>query len=657
MKFEQIMTKYPKQMNRILLRNFEELDCILLVNNKTEHYEIIKSDEAWDVYLKKCSDRTELFANLFCQTKSVDAGIDQGYQMFWDKTVFEKERFESEIHLSLGENERLYRLSMRKISEEESVVAFRRLERFSENGDLNSEKIDALQNNYLFSMIVDLKKDLCLNSNVAELSMQNRNYANLSYSDWRLRVSTVVMESEKDNFLRVSSPEHIINQLEQRPSFHIVLRMRNLSGKYVWSRLAFARTRDFSRNNPRFIYTVEDIEEEMKELLSQDSVVNAVAEQNEKLMEATKARTKLFSNMSHEIRTPLNSILGLNEVILRDSTEPEIQRYAKDIRNSGKYMLGLINDILDSSKIEAGKMEIVEVEYAPEEMLNEIGTMISAQVLEKDLGFLVDISPELPKRLYGDVVRVTQIIMNLLTNAVKYTTEGNVFFGIEGITEKSGEFALKVTVKDTGIGIIEEDLDKLTSAYKRVGLGFAQKIEGTGLGLYIVTSLLEQMGGTLSVESVYQKGSTFSFVLPQKVVNIEAAVEKDEKSFDASEKRILVIDDMPMNLRVVSALLKPYGARVDLANGGKTGLMMMQKNQYDLVFIDHMMPDLDGIETLHKMRDLGGEYAKVPAVALTSNAQSGAKEYYLKEGFNEYLDKPIVTAKLESVIRNYLTRV
>ena len=383
---------------------------------------------------------------------------------------------------------------------------------------------------------------------------------------------------------------------------------------------------------------------------------------------ANRAKSEFLSNMSHEIRTPINAVMGMGEMILRESREPQTLEYAQNLQGAAKSFLGLINDILDFSKIEAGKMDIIPVEYELGSLLNDLVNMIQKRAEKKGLEFLVEASPDLPSVLFGDEIRIKQVITNILTNGVKYTEKGCVTLQVSHETAEDGCIILEVSVKDTGIGIKEEDMKKLFSAFERIEEKRNRGIEGTGLGMNITRQLLSLMGTELHVESVYGRGSVFSFRLRQKVMNsaplgdfkeaCRDALDRREtyrEKFTAPEARILVVDDTVMNLTVVKGLLKQTKVQVDTAESGAECLNMAEKCSYDVIFLDHRMPGMDGIETLKKLRELPEEHNRtVPVISLTANAISGAREEYLAAGFQDYLTKPIDSNRLEELLMEYL---
>jgi signal transduction histidine kinase/DNA-binding response OmpR family regulator len=385
---------------------------------------------------------------------------------------------------------------------------------------------------------------------------------------------------------------------------------------------------------------------------------------------ANEAKSTFLSNMSHEIRTPINAVLGMNEMILRESREPNVIEYAENIHTAGSTLLGLINDILDFSKIEAGKMEIIPVDYDLSSVFNDLVNMIHTRADAKGLELLLDFDQETPKLLYGDEIRIKQVITNILTNAVKYTEKGSVTFSVkfERVPDAPDSVLLCVAVKDTGIGIKPEDMEKLFSKFERIEEKRNRNVEGTGLGMTITLNLLEKMGSSLQVESTYGVGSTFSFKLRQRVNKWEPLGDykasyqellkghkKYREKFTAPEALVLMVDDNPMNLTVFKSLIKQTKVQVDTANDGDEGLLLAKEKKYDIIFLDHMMPGKDGIETLHELKKQeSGPNRNTPVICLTANAISGAREQYIEAGFNDYLTKPIDTDKLEEMLLTYL---
>ena len=388
--------------------------------------------------------------------------------------------------------------------------------------------------------------------------------------------------------------------------------------------------------------------------------------------EASQAKSDFLANMSHEIRTPINAIIGMNEMILRECRERNIRDYAEDVKNAGRTLLELVNQILDFSKIEAGKIEIMPVEYDLASVLNDLVNMIQPRVNEKGLELELDFDKTLPAALYGDEMRVKQIITNILTNAVKYTEKGKIsfFVGYERIPEEPDGIYLRVAVQDTGIGIKEEDMEKLFVEFERIEEKRNRNIEGTGLGMAITLNLLKMMGSTMQVDSIYGQGSTFSFVLKQKVMNWEPlgdyvasyhdsmkSQENYREKFTAPDARVLVVDDNHMNLVVFRNLLKRTKLQIAAAESGDACLELSQGQKYDVIFLDHMMPNKDGIETLRELRgQKDNPNLATTAICLTANALANAREQYIKAGFDDYLTKPIDSDKLEKMLLKYLPR-
>ena len=387
-------------------------------------------------------------------------------------------------------------------------------------------------------------------------------------------------------------------------------------------------------------------------------------------LQASQTKSEFLSNMSHEIRTPINAILGMDEMILRESKEPTTLEYAENLRHAGNSLLGIINDILDFSKIEAGKMEIIPVEYQLSSLLNDLVNMIHTRADKKSLKFIANANQKIPSILFGDEIRIKQVITNILTNAVKYTEKGSVTLEVDYKEKGTDSIILEVSIKDTGMGIKEEDIHKLFSAFERIEEKRNRTIEGTGLGMNITQQLLHLMGTTLKVESVYGQGSTFSFELEQRIVNREPIGDfeeafrnslKDHKEyrekFTAPDAEILVVDDTVMNLTVVKGLLKQTKIKIDTAESGYECLDMAMKKKYDLIFLDHRMPGMDGMETLHEMQMTpNNPNADTPVISLTANAISGAREQYLAAGFKDYLTKPINSVHLENMLIKYLPK-
>lgn len=655
-----------KKSQQIFDAIYKDTEAIFLLNKKEQTYEMLKGNAFWQELIGKTGSWSDLYTTVFIQNLvEQDPFKDNDYDQFNDEGFFLKERYQGTIIKYRDGKREAFGLYLVRVSEEFSGLIIQCVEEKLQRDWIELEKSYTIQEEYLFSMIVNLADDTCINPNTTEISAERQDYIQITYSDWRMKITNMFLESDRPLFLRMTAPEHIINTLEEQMSFGFEIQMMNMQGVFIWVRLRFTRMRGFSRENPCFVYTVQDIHEDMMRLLNQESTVQAIEEQNKRLQKADKEKTKYFSSMSHEIRTPINAILGMNEVILRESREENILSYARDIKSASKYLLSMVNDILDYSKIEAGKMEIVPVEYSTAEMIHSICNLVSIRLEQKDLQFHVKVAEDVPCKLYGDEIRISQVIVNLLTNSVKYTEKGSVTFSVETTKMENHSFALRVTVQDTGIGIRKEDQEKLFADYQRLDTERNRKIEGTGLGMSIVVGLLKQMDSQLEVESTYGEGSTFSFVLPQKIVDqtpiqLEkgaVAVKEDAQLTeiaDVSQRRILIVDDNLMNLRVAKALLRPYQLEVDVANSGRQCLEKLQGASYDIIFLDHMMPEMDGVQTLQEIQKMEAVNPGMQVIALTANASPGARDEYRSFGFTDYLEKPLTSDALDHVIRRYL---
>ena len=399
---------------------------------------------------------------------------------------------------------------------------------------------------------------------------------------------------------------------------------------------------------------------------------------------ANRAKSDFLANMSHEIRTPINAVLGMNEMILREERKAQtlkdgnphvmeealsnIGLYASDVKKAGHNLLAIVGDILDFSKIEAGQLNIVESPYQLSSLVNDLSNMMMFKAQDKGLDFSIDVEMSLPDELCGDEVRIRQILTNLLGNAVKYTETGSVRLSLRGEKQEDDKLLLTASVCDTGIGIKAEDKEKLFTRFQRLDMEKNSTLEGTGLGLVITHRLLQMMGGTIEVESVYGKGSVFTVTFPQKIISEAPIGDIRERfmtnmsengsykeSFHAPKARILIVDDTRINLSVVVNLLKNTKMQIDTATDGARAVNMAKKYAYDLIFMDQRMPEMDGTEAFHKIRETeNGASKDSPVICLTADAVIGAKERYLSEGFTDYLTKPVDSAALENMLIKYL---
>ena len=385
---------------------------------------------------------------------------------------------------------------------------------------------------------------------------------------------------------------------------------------------------------------------------------------------ANDAQSSFLSTVSHEIRTPINAIMGMNEIIIREAGNKQIERYALEIKDSSRTLLSLVNDLLDSSRLDADRLKIIPVEYDLSSSISDLVNMITSRAREKNLNLFVNVNEGLPHMLFGDEIRIKQCVLNLLTNAVKYTETGSITLNVDYEVVNRGSIILRFQVIDTGIGMKEEDLTHLFERFSRFDEKKNRNIEGTGLGMNIVNRLLALMGTELEVHSIYGKGSDFSFGVHQGVIDWDpigdynsmyekslAAQKKYHEKLRAPAAHLLIVDDMQVNLTVIKGLLKKTEIKIDTALSGKTAIELIKKNAYDMVFLDHRMPKMDGIETLISIRELtNNPNRNIPYIALTANAIAGARELYINAGFTDYLSKPVDSTELENLLIEYLPK-
>lgn len=381
---------------------------------------------------------------------------------------------------------------------------------------------------------------------------------------------------------------------------------------------------------------------------------------------ATKAKSEFLANMSHEIRTPINAIMGMNEMILRESEQDKIRDYAKDVDSASRNLLDIVNDILDFSKIESGMLEIIEDEYDLGEVIADVVGLVEMKAIDKNLKLKILVNPEMPCKLRGDEKRLREVIINILNNAVKYTDKGHIELKVDGdITDNS--LMLKIDISDTGQGIREEDIGKIFGGFERVNLKKNKNVEGTGLGLTITKNIVELMHGNISVKSEYGVGSVFTINIPQTIVDNERvgdykahkyATQKNEANYEqveAPNASVLIVDDNPMNLKVLGMLVKRTKMQITAANSGKLALEHMKNKHFDIILLDHMMPEMDGVETITAAKVMEGNMCTdTPIIALTANAIVGAREFYLEAGFDDYISKPVLPPVLMETLIKYL---
>ena len=524
-----------------------------------------------------------------------------------------------------------------------------------------TSQLASAANIYISSIYIDIINDKCDVIKAPETSSE------LIYREaerWGAQKAlTRIVNHINDNPTKQAALDFVnLCTLEERLGDNSVISQEYISLNDKWCVARFIvsdRTADGKLSH--VLLMVEDIDAEKKER-------EKLIDMSDRAIAANEAKSAFLSNMSHEIRTPINAMLGLNEMILRECDDPDILSYSTGINTAGHTLLGIVNDILDFSKIEAGKMEIIPVDYSLASMLNDLVNMVHTRADTKGLSIEVKVNSHIPDMLHGDEIRIKQVITNILTNSVKYTEKGCITFSLDFEKLTTQSIILKVSVKDTGIGIKAEDMGKLFSKFDRIEEKRNRHIEGTGLGMAITQSLLSMMGSSLNVKSEYGHGSTFSFNIMQSVVSPEeigdyestykesvAKTASYKEKFIAPDARVLVVDDTPLNLTVFVSLLKKTQVKIDTAESGIEAIKYACAQKYDVIFLDHMMPGKDGIETLHELSETPENLnPDTPVVCLTANAISGMREKYLEEGFDDYLTKPIDSTKLEETLMKYI---
>ena len=429
-----------------------------------------------------------------------------------------------------------------------------------------------------------------------------------------------------------------------------------LAGKYYEGHLRVVKDYEqVTRGYTILLVDVTDTHERIQEL-------NDMRKQAE---EASISKSNFLANMSHEIRTPMNAVVGMSELIIEECRGQKIYDYACDIKTAALNLLSIINDILDFSKVEAGKMELVEDEYFVQELVEDTIKLVQVVAEQKDLEVKVELAQDIPCKLCGDVGRIRQVLINLLNNAIKFTREGFVRLAVTGKYADEDTYKLQCVVQDTGVGIKEEDMTAIFESFRQLDMSHNRKSEGTGLGLAISKQLVTLMDGDIQVESEYGKGSTFTIQISQKVADkrtiaensmVRESVEnKKEQTFVSEEYKVLVVDDNAINRKLAVAMLRVYGFQISEADSGKAAIEKVKAERYDMILMDHMMPEMDGVEATKVIRSECSETAEgTIIVALTANAIQGAKEMYLEKGFDDFLSKPFDREKLNGMLKRWI---
>lgn len=413
-----------------------------------------------------------------------------------------------------------------------------------------------------------------------------------------------------------------------------------------------------------YIIIIDDLTDKIKTIEALEAARKSAEAARKSADDANNAKSNFLAQMSHEIRTPLNTVLGMNEMILRESDSETVSKYASYIKNAGQTLLGIINDILDLSKLEVGKTNIVAEDYNLKFVINDIINLVSLKIREKGLKFRLDMAKDIPMYLHGDVLRIKQVIINIMNNAVKYTDKGQITLGVGWEKADKESIMLIFEIRDTGRGIKKKDIERIFSPFERAEEQRNHTIEGNGLGLAITRKLVRLMGGEISVRSEFGKGSVFEVQILQRIVHekngenvlkLQNREKHEDTHISAPDAKILVVDDVETNRIVVKELLRVTDINVEVASSGEMCLELMKNNRYDLVLLDHMMPGMDGIETLKLIRKMENSPNKdTPVIAMTANAVLGAKSMYLAEGFDDYISKPIGYIELENLIKRYV---
>ncbi len=474
----------------------------------------------------------------------------------------------------------------------------------------------------------------------------------------------MIVEKYRDEFIKNHSPQRLISlykngEIEVAKELNIEIIGKDGNNQEIWMNESVLLMENVENEVIAFI-TLKDVSKERREERQLKQQLEAAAKEAKA---ANEAKDRILANTSHEIRTPMNTIVGMADVLLRDETDEKKIEYLNNIKNAGEHLLEIVKDILDFSKIESGKVEIVPAIYDIRARIDDLEKLLRERIGNKNIDLLIDVDENIPKYLYGDATRIRQVIINLVNNSIKFTKDGFIKFTVKMLEMTDSEITEYVSVEDSGIGIKEEDIDKLFSAFNRLDRENTANIEGTGLGLAISKQFIELMGGEIKVESKYGIGTKFSFTIKQGLVREQDIKKNDEiksvkdyagRPFKAPKAKILLAEDNVINVKVFKALVAPTKIQVDVAENGKIATEMVERNDYDLVLMDHMMPVMDGIEATEAIRHFNSDKRDIKIIALTANAVVGMKEQFLEAGMNDFMTKPIQIKELLAMLRMYL---
>ncbi len=639
-------------LNKIAEAYFEDALGVLILDKDESVYKVEKSDDFLAEAISDDGSLRNLARALFGMNMAEENGSISAYNTFSMEEIFNRDKYVGITTLSKGEKRQTYGVSMLKLDDRYNVVMLQDVSALMKYSEIETEKVMRISENYLFSMVVDLNTDLCHTPRTTELNSNMHDDAGIKYSDWRMKISNMFMEDDKRIFLQKSTPDYVRHILGVLPKYEFEAKMLNMSGVYIWVRLSFIRMHDYSDDNPRFLYTVSDISEEMDRLLKQQSLIDDIKNKNELLSLKMDSEEKL-ARLAHDIKTPLNSIVGMSEIIIREANNESIVECAEDIQSAGNYLRGLVEGVLNTYKSDDVLNEVSPVSYNIRKVALDVYNIFKLPARNKGLKYELDIDDNVPGVLFGDAIKVSQVIANLISNAIKYTKNGSVNVAISGLSnEKSPEYALKLVVSDTGIGMTEGQTAQIYDMFTRFA-GPENEEEGYGIGMNIVSRIIDSLGASIDISSQPGAGSSISVVIPQTISNLAAGEYKNQCSVDISgiSASILVVDDFPSNVRVVEGLLQKYqDIKVDAAYSGKEALSMLQNKKYDLVLLDQRMPDMKGEEVLITIIGEDEYYESVPIIAMTGDAGAINSELFKSKGFTEMLSKPIYADELFRVI-------